>query len=129
MSKFATSPNPPLHVAPDPPPIPQPSPADPPPEPVFMWNEDLAAAPRDGRLVVLTENVANRDGVLAVWYMNRGSARPCVLTENVANRDGVLAVWYMNRGSARPWAKPREGWMGVEPRVWVGFEPAGWANP
>ena len=103
MAKFATAADvQPLQVA-DPPLIPQPSPADPPPEPVFMWNEDLAAAPRDGRLVVLTENVANRDG--------------------------VLAVWYMNRGSARPWAKPREGWMGVEPRVWVGFEPAGWANP
>ena len=104
MAKFATADVTPFQAADppaDPPPIPQPSPADPPPAPV--WNPDMTTAPRDGRMVLLTEDIEREDG--------------------------VRAVWYTARGQARPWAKAPVGWMGVEPRAWVAFEPAGWALP
>ena len=97
MAKFATAADvQPLQVA-DPPLIPQPSPADPP-----AWVLDMDAAPHDGRLVVLTDDVA---------------------------ADGVRAVWYVARSMGRPWQKAPEGWMGVEPRQWVPFTPVAWRLP
>lgn len=82
---------------------PQP-PAAPPLQPfVCPWNLDMAKAPHDGSLVLLTESLMNEDGVRAVWY---------------------IAL-----GTARPWAKAKQGWLDAQLRRWVPFEPAGWALP
>ena len=77
----------------------QPFPGHPPANP---WR-DMADVPRDGRLVELAADLADESG--------------------------VQSVWYVARGSGRPWVAPKSGWMGVEPRQWVPFEPAGWRFP
>lgn len=89
-------------LTPPPPPAP---PLVPPvaPVPPPAWNLDMEAAWRDGRLVLLTADPEAAEG--------------------------IKAVWYTNRGSARPWQKPRTGWMGVTPREWVAFRPVAWAPP
>lgn len=89
-------------VAVDQPPFAPASVESPPPAP-SPWNPDMAAAPRNGSLILLTESLDREDG--------------------------IRSVWYVARGTGRPWTKPREGWMGANPREWVPFMPVGWALP
>lgn len=72
------------------------------PEP-SPWNSDMPACPRDGRLVVLTEDLSKPDG--------------------------IRCVRYTMRGQARPWAKAPVGWLDVSTRRFITFEPTGWALP
>lgn len=82
---------------------------DPPPEvpvvvePPCPWNSDMEKCPKDGRLVLLTEDLAKPDG--------------------------IRAVWYVALGTSRPWKKPDQGWLEATLRQWVSFTPAGWALP
>lgn len=67
-----------------------------------LWNRDMSDAPRDGRVLILTERLENEDG--------------------------VRARWYTALGQARPWKKAPSGWLNTDTKQWLGFEPAGWAH-
>jgi hypothetical protein len=74
---------------------------EPAPEP-SPWNPDMGTAPRNGTVILVTESLAAPDG--------------------------VKAIWYRALGQGRPWLAPPEGWMDPLHRIWLTFQPVGWAH-
>lgn len=75
---------------------------DPPTRP-SPWNPDMEAADRTGKIILVTDDLSAESG--------------------------IRAVFYTALGSSRPWSKPKKGWLSVDTRKWVEFEPVGWGYP